>query len=89
MLLVMEVRCYANSNSRQKRTNMLKDYSMAKNYETLLYGKKSIVKYWIQYFFHEVPILYHEKSIRSNIPIFFFHKGFDIMTSLASFVTDV
>ena len=38
----------------------------------LPYEKKSIGKYWIQYFFREFSILYREKSIRFNIYQYFF-----------------
>ena len=34
--------------------------------------KKSIGKYWIQYYFCEFPILYREKSIRFNTDQYFF-----------------
>ena len=43
---------------------------------TYPYEEKSIGKYWIQYFFREFPILFREKSTRSNIcRNFFFHTS--------------
>ena len=57
------------------------DFGINQNkYDWFPVWKKSIGKYWIQYFFREFPILYREKSIRFNTyEYFFFISEFSIL----------